>query len=78
MTEKSVTMARSLGSRSPHFLILQRGDDALHPVKNKALLPLGHDYDQLEYNGYGKEITTVDYDPHAGADGISTGNGTGA
>lgn len=77
MTEKSVTMARCLGSRSPHFLILQRGDDALHPVKDKALLPLGNDYDKLEYNGYGKEITTVDYDPDAGADGISAGNGTG-
>ena len=50
----------------------------MHPVKDKALLPLGHDYDKLEYNGYGKEITTVDYDPHAGADGISAGNGTGA
>lgn len=47
------------------------------PSKNKALLPLGHDYNQLEYNGYGKEITTVDYDPDAGADGISAGNGTG-
>lgn len=78
MTEKSVTMARGLGSRSPHFLILQRGDDALHPVKNKTLFPLGHDYDKLEYNGYGKEFTTVDYDPDAGADGISAGNGTGA
>ena len=49
----------------------------MHPIKNKALLPLGHDYDKLEYNGYGKEITTVDYDPDAGADGISSGNGTG-
>ena len=70
-------MARGLGSLSHHFLILQRGDDALHPVKNKPLFPLGHDYDKLEYNGYGKEITTVDYDPDAGADGISAGNGTG-
>ena len=54
------------------------GRRCLAPRQDKALLSLGHDYDKLEYNGYGKEITTVDYDPHAGADGISAGNGTGA